>query len=133
MLLAAAVIAASACITSSKHFYLPTAGQERISPDDLRDRADRVLKVECPRLLGGKSLSTGEADLDLEVTPGGAVTRVSIAKSSGDPKVDDIFGGLAAQLQFPALRDAHESIIQSRIGIGFSCAPGIAVVTLQMK
>ncbi|MDQ6886488.1 MAG: energy transducer TonB [Gemmatimonadota bacterium] len=133
MLLTIALMGAASCVSSTKRFYVPTAGEERISPDDLRDRADRVLKVECPRLLAGKSLTTGEADLDVEVTPSGSVTRASVTKSSGDVRVDDIFGALAAQLQFPALRDAHESIIQSRIGIGFSCAPGIAVVTLQMK
>ena len=125
--LAAAV---AACVTTTTKYYVPSAGEDRLSTDEVRERADDLLRVECPRLLGGATAATGTARLTVDVGADGAVTRARVRTSSGDQRVDDMFGALAARLQVDA---PERGPTTARITMGYSCAPNEAVTTVQLN
>lgn len=126
------VLAAGACMHSVSKYYVPTAGEPRLTATDLRDQADQLLGVECQRLLKGDSIATGVAQYLVEVNRGGEVTRADLRKSSGDAKIDDIFGAMAARLQFQPPANMKGDSDDGRIEIGYSCAPNIAVSTFHI-
>ncbi len=122
--------ALAACVTTRKTFYLPPASADRITEDELREYANEALHIECPRLLGDRVFASGETDLTLDVARDGAVSRVRLDDSSGDTRIDDIFGGIAATLQLePSDRARRRE--GTRLTISYSCTPGAvaAVVT----
>jgi hypothetical protein len=129
------VIAAcvAGCTVSTTKFYVPTRGQSRLSVDQLRTRAGALLTVECPRLLGGRPSAFGETDFTMDVDKGGAVLRAHVDRSSGDARIDDIFGALAAQLQVDRPGSSSEYGAHQRIGIGYSCSATEADATVQMN
>ena len=121
---------AAACVTTTTKYYLPSEGEDRLSTDEVRERADDLLRVECPRLLGGATAATGTARLTVDVGADGAVTRARVRTSSGDQRVDDMFGALAARLQVDA---PERGPTTARITMGYSCAPNEAVTTVQLN
>ncbi len=127
---AAALLAA--CVTTTKTFYLSPPSAPRITEDELRERANEVLYVECPRLLRNRSSASGEADLTLEVAREGAVSRVRLDESSGDARLDDIFGGLAATLRLePKERANGEREAEGAgLSISYSCSPTAAAAVI---
>ena len=123
------------CMVSTTKFYVPSDGQPRLSLDQLRTRAGALLIVECPRLLAGRPSAFGETDFTVEVDKGGAVLRAHVDRSSGDPRVDDIFGALAAQLQLdhPSSSSSRSHTTHQRIGIGYSCSATEADATVRLN
>jgi hypothetical protein len=122
-----------ACATRVTTFYTPSQGESRLSSDELRAEGDRVLAVECPRLLGGSQSATAEAQIVVEVERAtGAVSRARVARSTGDARIDDVFGALAARLQFDPPSEAKHPIVSETIGVGYSCSPNAAVTTLRL-
>jgi hypothetical protein len=123
---------AAGCTVSTTKFYVPSSGQPRLSLEQLRTRAGALLPVECPRLLAGRPSAFGETDLTIDLNQDGSVLRAHVDRSSGDARIDDIFGALAAQLQLdrPSTTDhaAHQ-----RIGIGYSCSVTEAEATVQLN
>ncbi|MGH7718331.1 MAG: hypothetical protein ACREON_05745 [Gemmatimonadaceae bacterium] len=117
--------------TSTTKYYVPTAGQQRISQHQLRERLDALLRVECPRLMGQSRAAAGDADFTLEVAGTGEVARASLDRGTGDARVDDIFGGLVAELRFdpPA---AAAPVARARMNVGYSCSPTAAVSTVEL-
>jgi hypothetical protein len=126
LLIAAAL---GACATTKKTFYLPPAGADRITEEELHEHANEVLHIECPRLLSDRISVSGEADLTLDVAEEGAVSRVRLDDSSGDARLDDILGGLAATLQLePAARARRRESV--RLSIGYACTPGAVAASV---
>ncbi|GAC1652478.1 MAG: hypothetical protein NVS4B3_14710 [Gemmatimonadaceae bacterium] len=149
-------VALAGCVSSTTRYYIPDAAQPRLNLEELRDRADRLVRVECPRLLTAGQAQSGVARLVLELAPSGEVIRARIDRSSGDERMDTIFGALAAQLTVDPLTgaiDARGSVLlagpghgpaesadaprrratEGRISIGYSCAPGAGVVTVELN
>src|SRR5919199_1707600 len=120
------VIAAWAvgCTVSTTKFYVPSNAQSRLSLEQLRTRAGALLAVECPRLLAGRPSAFGETDLTIDLNRDGSVLRAHVDRSSGDARIDDIFGALAAQLQLdrPSTSSSKGHGARQRIGIGYSCS-----------
>ena len=121
---------AAACMTSSQNYYVPSDGEPRLNTHALRDQADRILTVECPRLMSDGSPS-GEAEIVVDVAPGGQVSRARVAKSAGDEQVDQYFGALAARLEFDPGTVGGEATT-TRVYMGYSCSPGIATSTVRV-
>ena len=119
------VILAGACARPS---YTAPYQSARLNTFTVRDDSEAALRGECERLLTERTPATGEAMLKLEVAATGAVTEAQITRSSGDARVDDIFGKAAARLQFDPMPDKTTA----RIKMGFSCAPGTAVTTMSL-
>ena len=129
------VIAAWAvgCTVSTTKFYVPSNAQSRLSLEQLRTRAGALLAVECPRLLAGRPSAFGETDLTIDVKRDGAVQRAHVDRSSGDARMDDIFGALAAQLRLEAPSSSRNHEAVRRIGIGYSCSATEAEATVQLN
>ena len=123
------VAAVAGCVATQQRYYVPTEGQGRVGTDEMKDQAEMLLRVECPRLLGGSSSALGEAQLLVDVDGGGRVSRARVVRSSGDEKVDAIFGGVVAQLEVDAPSDGTPT--SGRVNMGYSCAPNSAVVTVR--
>ena len=124
-----ALLALSACL--GRQSYTAPSDAHRLNTFTVRDDSDAALRGECGRLLGEKVPATGEALLHLQVASSGAVTRAEVTRSSGDERVDDIFGRLAARLQFDPL--GGDDGTTARIRMGYSCGPeGSAVTTMSM-
>ena len=121
-----------ACVTTKRTFYVPPAGADRITAEELREHANEVLHIECPRLLGDRISASGEADLTLEVASDGAVSRVRLDGSSGDARLDDVLGGLAATLQLEPVKRARrrEGV---RLSISYSCMPGAVAAAVTRR
>jgi hypothetical protein len=127
MLRGAALLACAACVTSTSRYYVPSAGQTRITPEEFRERAHALLGIECARLLDGAPTTSGAAVFATDLDPSGDVVRVRADRSTGDPRTDDILGGLASQLRLPA-GPKHASVVAN-----YSCSAGGAVVSVDVR
>lgn len=114
---------AAAC---SRPTYTAPYQAARLNTGGIRDVSEEQLRAECDRLIATKTPPTGEASLIIQVAPDGKVTTAKITRSSGDQRVDDIFGQAAARLQF----DPMPGEATARIKMGWSCSPGNAVTTM---
>lgn len=126
------LLLSSACITRRTTYFTPTAGQPRLSQDDLRDQSDDYLAIECSRLMGTGNSATGQARIRVHYDRSGAVQRAEITRGSGDDQVDTVWGALAARLQFDPQAGQTEDLRPGILTFGYSCAPGIATTTLQL-
>ena len=116
----------AACVTTTETFYLPPKGASRITEDELRERANHMLHVECTRLLGDRTRSSGETELTLDLTREGDVSRVRLDGSSGDSRLDDVFGGLAATLRLERTGRPARDSDSVGLTISYSCSPAAA-------
>lgn len=119
----------AACMSSSAKYYVPTAGDTRLDENELRTEAERLLRVECERLKGGKSSVSGEGTFVLDVSATGSVQRVKVSRSTGDSALDDIFGALSARLDVEPLEPKAGSI---RMRASYFCEPDKAITTIEM-
>jgi hypothetical protein len=119
------------CVTTTTRYYVPTAGEARINQSQLRERLDALLRIECPRLMGSATSALGDAGFALEVSPTGEVMRARLERSSGDARIDDIFGALVAELRFEPPATAA-AVAHGRMTVGYSCSPTTAVSTVEI-
>jgi hypothetical protein len=130
-LVAAAMLALPGCRSSST-YYLPTEGQPRLNQDEFRDASDQILSVECPRLMGSSDYATGEARARLYIDRSGAVQKIEFTRPSKDDRMNTVWGGLAARLQFDPQEGQKEDLRAAMMTIGYSCGKGTALTTLQL-
>ena len=124
------VLAVAAC-TTTQQFYLPSDDQPRLTADLMRDRGHNIVRAECSRLLGVRQAVTGVAHIRVDVAADGAVRRASISHSSGDERMDEIFGGLAAQLKVDPPANAGSETIPGTLKLGWSCSPTAGTITVE--
>ena len=118
---------ATACVTSTTRFYLPSTEQGTITIDELRDRASALLGIECPRLENNHRGASGVMEVTAEVDSAGVTERMRVERGSGDKRVDDIIGGLAAQLVLSPVPENG----RAGLAIGYTCSAGSAAVTVE--
>lgn len=128
-----ALLLVAGCVTRTTTYYVPTPGEARLSVDDLRDQSDRMLGVECPRLMQAAhdSAAVGEATIALDVARSGDVVRAAIDHSSGDAQLDRIFGALAARLHLEAASPPKADTSRALIHVGYACGPNTAATTVR--
>ena len=117
------VLLTGAC---AKPTYTAPYQSPRLNSGGIRDVSEEQLRAECDRLIATRTPPTGEATLLIQVAADGKVSEAKITRSSGDQRVDEIFGQAAARLQF----DPMPGETSARIKMGWSCSPGNAVTTL---
>ena len=130
-LAAAAMLVAGGCRSTST-YYLPTEGEPRLNQDEFRDASDQILSVECPRLMGTSDYATGEARARVYVDKSGAVQKVEFTRPSNDERMNTVWGGLGARLQFDPQAGQTEDLRAAMMTIGYSCGKGTALTTLQL-
>jgi len=130
-LLALATLASAGCKSSST-YYVPTAGEPRLNQDEFRDASDQILSVECPRLMGTSDYATGEARARVYIDKSGAVQKIEFTRPSNDDRINTVWGGLGARLQFDPQEGQSEDLRAAMITIGYSCGKGTALTTLQL-
>ncbi|HET7459527.1 MAG TPA: TonB family protein [Gemmatimonadaceae bacterium] len=120
-------------MTQTSSYFVPTPGQSRLSTDDARDQIDAVLRAECPRLLQEQK-PTRTANVAVELDRTGDVQRARITQPSGDERMDEVFGAVAARLHFqpPAAADVKNDSAPGRLRMGYSCAKDAAVGTIEI-
>lgn len=126
---ALAAILFAGCVTTTQSSFLPDNNAPRITPDEWRQRATALLANECPRLMGTGSMALGEAGFTVYLGPGGIVREAILTRSSGDPTIDSMFGGLAAQLQFAGVSGGDRAPISA----GYSCGRNGSAATLELN
>ena len=129
--LCSAMLVVAACTTTTR-YYVPSAGEPRLTPSALRDQGDPLLEMQCPRLLNGGRFATGQARIIAELDRTGAVRRARVTRSSGDQAMDDIFGALVARLQVDPPTGMSGETGEHPIYIGYSCAPENSAITLNI-
>lgn len=129
--LAAAMLALPGCRSTST-YYVPTEGQPRLNQDEFRDASDQILSVECPRLMGTSDYATGEARARVYLDRSGAVQKIEFTRPSNDERMNTVWGGLGARLQFDPQEGQTEDLRASMITIGYSCGKGTALTTLKI-
>jgi hypothetical protein len=122
-----------ACVTSGTRVYVPVVDAQRIPNRELRERVNDLVSIECPRLLRGRPLAYGTADLTLLVDAAGLVRQARLERGSGDAAVDDIVGGLAAQLAFVRPGAGHTDPRSHHLTIAYSCAPSTSFVRVELE
>jgi hypothetical protein len=130
-LVAGAMLAVAGCRSTST-YYLPTEGQPRLNQDEFRDASDQILSVECPRLMGTSDYATGEARARVYIDKSGAVQKIEFTRPSGDERMNTVWGGLGARLQFDPQEGQTEDLRAAIVTIGYSCGKGTALTTLQL-
>ena len=123
-------VAVVAC-TTTQQYYLPSDDQPRLTTDLMRDRGHNIVRAECSRLLGVRQTATGVADIRVDVAPDGSVRRAMIAHSSGDERMDEIFGGLAAQLKVDPPATGGSETVPGTLKLGYSCSPTTGTITIE--
>lgn len=118
----------AACVTTTRD-YAPTAEEARITLDEMREHADAILHVECPRLLRGRAIAYGETELTLDIDSTGDVQRARLARGSPSQRLDDVLGALAAQLHLPRAGSGGAS---TTLVAGYACAPMAETMTLRL-
>ena len=131
VLVAAAALAAAGCKSTST-YYLPTTGAPRLNQDEFRDASDQILQVECPRLMGTSDYATGEARARVYIDKSGAVQKMEYTRPSKDERMNTVWGGLGARLQFDPQEGQKEDLRAAMVTIGYSCGKGTALTTLQL-
>ena len=127
----AVAMVAAACVTTTTRYFMASEGETRLNQHTIREEGDALLALECERLLGADR-PMGEAQLRLQVTQSGNVTRAELTRSSGDARIDGIFGALASRLRFDPLPAEATGGTTTPLHMGYSCAPGIAVTTVRV-
>jgi len=130
-LLAGVMFVAGGCRSTST-YYLPTEGQPRLNQDEFRDASDQILSVECPRLMGTSDYATGAAKARLYIDKSGAVQKIEFTRPSPDERMNTVWGGLGARLQFDPQEGQTEDLRAAIVTIGYSCGKGTALTTLQL-
>ena len=128
-----AIITAASCVRSTQRYFVPTAGQERFDTGGLRARGDALLATECVRLRGDKDSDNGAADFTITVDGQGYVTRARLDRSSGDERIDQLFGGLTAALQFAPPASMAGAGLESAVTLGYACSPTVTAITFEIK
>jgi TonB family protein len=123
-------LAVVAC-TTTQQYFTPSDDQPRLTTDLMRDRGHNIVRAECPRLLGVRQTATGVAHIRVDVESDGEVRRAMIAHSSGDERMDEIFGGLAAQLKVDPPANVQGETIPGTLKLGFSCSPTEGTITVE--
>lgn len=126
--IAGALAVGAACTTQVTRFYLPGGEQPRAGVEAIRHRLNALLAIECPRLLAGRMLADGAATLRLTVDTTGEVRRVELRRATGDARLDDIIGGVVADLTLPPVPERTErtAVVQ------YSCSNTAAVATIDL-
>jgi len=127
------VVAASACITAATRYYVPSASDPRITPAEMRERVHAVLPLECPRLLAARDTVYGVVALTVFPDSAGQVRRARIDAGSGDARLDDLIGALAAQLQLPPPADVPDDRARRALHVSYSCVPHAALVRVDLS
>lgn len=117
--------------TTTQQYFTPSEDQPRLTTDLMRDRGHNIVRAECPRLLGARKTVTGVAHIRVDVEADGEVRRAMIAHSSGDERMDEIFGGLAAQLKVDPPANVTGETIAGTLQIGYSCSPTAGTITVE--
>ena len=125
------LVALVAACTTTQQYYLPAEDQPRLTTDLMRDRGHNIVRAECPRLLGVRQGVTGVAHIRVDVAADGAVRRATIAHSSGDERMDEIFGGLAAQLKVDPPAIEGSETVPGTLKLGYSCSPTTGTITIE--
>jgi TonB family protein len=122
---------AIACTTTTR-YYVPSEGESRLTPNEVRDQSDALLSTQCPRLMGTSRVATGEARIIVDLNRSGAVQRARVTRTSGDKAMDDIFGALIARLQVDPPTGMNGDTGEHPIYIGYSCSPEANAITLNI-
>ena len=130
-LIAVLAFSAAGC-TRTSTYYIPTPGEAGLNQDEFRDESDRMLTLECPRLMGTGSYATGEARARVQIDRSGAVQRLEFTRPTHDDHINTIWGALAARLQFDPQEGQTDELRTSLFTIGYSCGKGVALTTLQL-
>jgi TonB family protein len=117
--------------TTTQRYFTPSDDQPRLTTDLMRDRGHNIVRAECPRLLGVREAVTGVAHIRVDVESDGEVRRAMISHSSGDERMDEIFGGLAAQLKVDPPANVRGETIPGTLRIGYSCSPTAGTITVE--
>ena len=123
------LLAAAACVSTTTRAFTPDASAERMSLADAQDNLDRMVRLECPRLMEAKH-DMDDARITVDVDGGGNVVRATMSKQTGDERMDRIFGGVAAQMKFAAADDGKP--YTGRMRVGWSCSPSASTATIQL-
>ena len=121
-----------ACVHTVTRYYLPDARNPRFDADGATAVLDQYLRLQCPERLAARKPERGDVRLTITADTSGAVTRAELVSSSGDTSLDALFGTIAAQLKVDSLRATTKAVATRRLRIGFSCAPTVAVATLEI-
>ena len=129
LLAAASLVAASACVTSTSRSFVPDASRERFSLAAAQDALDQMVAAECPRLMDARR-DIGEARISVDVDGSGQVTKSTLSKPFGDERMDQIFGGVAAQMRFDAPSDGSPKT--GRMRVGYACSATARTATIEL-
>jgi hypothetical protein len=129
---AAALVVASACVSTVTRYYLPDAKNPRFELDDAAQTLDQYLRVQCPERLAAKKPESGDIHVTVLTDTSGAVTRAELVSSSGDELLDGLFGTVAAQLKVDSLKATTKTTASRRLRMGYNCAPNAAAATLEV-
>ena len=122
--------AAAACVTTTTREFLPSPRNPIYKPAQATPVLGEYLRLQCPAFRKAHRADTGTVRFVVFVDTSGFATRAQLAQGSGDKLVDEVFGTVAAQLQF--LPDsARPRARRATVAMHYSCVGDSASVVIR--
>jgi TonB family protein len=83
--------------------------------------------------MGSGGSASGAAEIRLTVNRSGEVTTARVERGTGDQRMDELFGTLAAGLQFDPPEGMRGETMSARAEMGYSCSPSVSVLTFRLR
>lgn len=107
------VVAVAACVTTTSRTFLPSTQNPIYKPAQAAPVLAEYLRLQCPSFRKASRPDTGTVLFNVAVDTSGFATRAELKRGSGDQLVDEVFGTVAAQLNFP--RDSVRRRVRERV------------------
>lgn len=120
----------SACVTTTTREFLPSPHNPTYSRAQATPVLAEYLRLQCPAFRKANRADTGTVRFVVSVDTSGLATRARLAQGSGDQLVDEVFGAVAAQLQFAPDR-ARPAARREVVAMGYRCAGDSASVVIR--
>lgn len=126
----AAVLAVAACVKTTTRSFLPSPQNPIYTPTRAQPVLAEYLRLQCPAFRKAQRPDSGIVRFTVLVDAKGFATRADLAQGSGDQLVDEVFGTVAAQLDF-GKDSANAHARRQPVAMHYRCQGDSASVTIR--
>lgn len=120
----------AACVTTTTREFLPSPYNPIYNPAQATPVLAEYLRLQCPAFRKANRADTGTVRFVVSIDTSGRATGAQLAQGSGDRLVDEVFGTVAAQLQF-APDGANPRARREPVAMSYRCVGDSASVVIR--
>jgi hypothetical protein len=130
LLLSLVTLALTGCLHRNLAVFTPAAGLPGLTPAEMRESAESLIRLECPRVLASSPRTWGVATMLVSLDPQGNAHESELEQGTGDGRLDDLLGGLSASLRWTG---TNPPPARARVYLSYSCSPTTGVSTIRVE